>query len=105
MPLRGLAGRIFRLIVESIIASRRTTMAHMRSTSTKRPITRRTALRAGAAASAAGVGMTVAAAGPVRAAAAGRLLLRRRADLRRRRRQRHPAWDVPLLWRLDLARR
>src|SRR5215207_7051454 len=68
MPLRGLAGRIFRLIVESIIASRRTTMAHMRSTSTKRPISRRTALRAGAAASAAGVGMTVAAAGPVRAA-------------------------------------
>src|SRR5215217_1279935 len=68
MPLRGLAGRIFRLIVEPIIASRRTTMAHMRSTSTKRPITRRTALRAGAAASAAGVGMTVATAGPVRAA-------------------------------------
>ncbi len=38
------------------------------SPSTTAPISRRSALRAGAAASAAGVGMTVAAAGPVRAA-------------------------------------
>lgn len=43
-------------------------MSLSRSPSTNRPISRRTALRAGAAASAAGVGMTVAAAGPVRAA-------------------------------------
>jgi hypothetical protein len=43
-------------------------MSPDRSPSTKAPISRRTALRAGAAASAAGVGMTVAAAGPVRAA-------------------------------------
>jgi hypothetical protein len=42
-------------------------MSPDRSPSTKAPISRRTALRAGAAASAAGVGMTVAA-GPVRAA-------------------------------------
>jgi hypothetical protein len=39
-----------------------------RSPSTNAPISRRTALRAGAAASAAGVGMTVAANGPARAA-------------------------------------
>jgi hypothetical protein len=43
-------------------------MSPDRSPSTKASISRRTALRAGAAASAAGVGMTVAAAGPVRAA-------------------------------------
>jgi hypothetical protein len=43
-------------------------MSPDRSPSTNAPISRRTALRAGAAASAAGVGMTVAAAGPVRAA-------------------------------------
>jgi hypothetical protein len=43
-------------------------MSTDRSPSTNAPISRRTALRAGAAASAAGVGMTVAAAGPVRAA-------------------------------------
>ena len=43
-------------------------MSPDRSASTKASISRRTALRAGAAASAAGVGMTVAAAGPVRAA-------------------------------------
>ena len=43
-------------------------MSDERPTSTNAPISRRTALRAGAAASAAGVGMTVAAAGPVRAA-------------------------------------
>jgi hypothetical protein len=43
-------------------------MSPNRSPSTKPPISRRSALRAGAAASAAGVGMTVAAAGPVRAA-------------------------------------
>ena len=42
-------------------------MSPDRSASTKAPISRRTALRAGAAASAAGVGMTAAAAGPVRA--------------------------------------
>jgi hypothetical protein len=43
-------------------------MAPDRSPSTNAPMSRRTALRAGAAASAAGVGMTVATAGPVRAA-------------------------------------
>src|SRR5829696_9936626 len=43
-------------------------MSHERSVSKNAPISRRTALRAGAAASAAGVGMTVAAASPVRAA-------------------------------------
>jgi hypothetical protein len=43
-------------------------MSHERSTSSNTPISRRTALRTGAAASAAGVGMTVAGAGPVRAA-------------------------------------
>ncbi len=42
-------------------------MSPDRSLSTKAPISRRTALRAGVAASAAGVGMTVAATGPVRA--------------------------------------
>jgi hypothetical protein len=43
-------------------------MSHERSISKNAPISRRTALQAGAAASAAGVGMTVAGAGPVRAA-------------------------------------
>jgi hypothetical protein len=43
-------------------------MSPDRSPSTNTPISRRTALRAGAAASAAGVGITVATAGPVRAA-------------------------------------
>ena len=43
-------------------------MSPDRPSSTNGPISRRTALRAGAAASAAGVGMTVATAGPVRAA-------------------------------------
>jgi hypothetical protein len=43
-------------------------MSHDQSPNTKAPISRRTALRAGAAASAAGVGMTVAAVGPARAA-------------------------------------
>ena len=43
-------------------------MPHGRSTSTITPISRRTALRAGAAAGAAGVSMTVGAASPVRAA-------------------------------------
>ena len=46
-------------------------MSPEQSPSTKTPVSRRTALRAGAAASAAGVGMTVAAAGPVRAAQDG----------------------------------
>src|SRR5215217_7918666 len=44
------------------------TVPHEQSTHTKASISRRTALRAGAAVSAAGVGMTVAAAGPARAA-------------------------------------
>jgi len=43
-------------------------VSHDQSPSTNAPISRRTALRVGAAASAAGVGMTVAAVGPVRAA-------------------------------------
>ena len=48
------------------------------------------------------VTITLAGGGPP---AAGRLLLRRRPDLRRRRRQRHPDWDLPVLWRLDRGRR
>src|SRR5215207_2943017 len=47
---------------------RRTMMSPDRPTNSNAPITRRIALWAGAAASAAGVGMTVAGAGPVRAA-------------------------------------